>query len=531
MRVEMRGIVKRFGETTALNAVDLDLRAAEIHAILGENGAGKSTLMHVLSGAMRADRGEILIDGRPVRIDSPRTARRMGVAMVHQHFALVPAFTVAENLALDADPGACLPRPLRYSPAAAAAPALDRAKSLGWSLDPSARVDELPVGAQQRVEIAKGLSTEARVLIFDEPTAVLDAGEVDELFTMLRRLREEGRSVVLIAHKLAEILAVADRVTVLRQGNRVTEAPRSEVDARRLAGWMMGVVPADTSSVQAPATGPADTTGLAPATGPAATSATRVGPALEAADIVILGDRGERAIRGVSLRIARGEIFGIGGVDGNGQVELAEALVGLRSLHGGAIRWESGEFKPGTRPRTGYVPQDRRRSGLAVTMTVEENLIMNACGDPRFRRGPFLRRRELRRLASDLVAQFDIRSPGLNHAVSTLSGGNQQKIVVARALHAEPELLIAVNPTRGLDIGATRFVREQLRQARDRGAAVLLISTDLDELAALSDRAAILSGGELAEYRIRASAAEEVGLMLGGVAVAASPLSDAGGRA
>ena len=527
MQVDMRGIVKRFGAATALNGVDFAIVPGEIHAILGENGAGKSTLMHVLSGALKAGSGEIRLDGKPVQIASPRTARRLGIAMVHQHFTLVPAFTVVENLALDAHPARTgivrFAAGLRWSAHDDAAPALERARSLGWTLPPDARVADLPVGTQQRVEIVKTLATGARTLIFDEPTAVLTASEVDELFAVLRRLRSEGCAVVLIAHKLAEILAVADRITVLRHGERVATVLREETDARKLAAWMMGVPP--------PAAGPAESdqevsgamhrggqpgpTGI-PHTALHPQESTASSPSLTASNLAILGDRGEQSVREVSFDVRPGEIFGIGGVDGNGQAELAEALVGLRPLTSGQLKWHGGEFRPGLVPAAGYIPQDRRRSGLAVTMTVEENLILDAVSERRFGRGAFLRRRALREMASDLIRRFDIRTAGLQVPVSSLSGGNQQKIVVARALRSEPEWIVAVNPTRGLDIGATQFVWEQLRRARDRGASIVLISTDLDEIAALADRAAILFAGRLTEADLDTARAEEVGLLLGG---------------
>ena len=551
----MSGITVRFGAATALNGVDFEIVPGEIHAILGENGAGKSTLMNVLSGSLKADRGEIKIDGKEARIDSPRAARRFGIAMVHQHFTLVPAFTVAENLALDArdtkSGGAGRRSGLGWSALDDAAHALEQARSLSWPLSPDARVSDLPVGTQQRVEIVKALATGAQILIFDEPTAVLAGSEVQELFTALRRLRAEGRAIVLIAHKLGEILDLADRVTVLRLGNKVVTASRSEIDAPKLAGWMMGASSAlanapDGVRLAGSINDPAHPEGTRPSAerppdvnanaGAALLQAARKdsnGPetphldepetndAFTATDCIVLGDRGEQSIRGVSFAVRPGEIFGIGGVDGNGQAELAEALVGLRPLHSGVLKWRGEAFRPGALPSAGYIPQDRRRSGLAVTMTVEENLLLDAVSEPEFRSGPFLRSRALKAMASDLMERFDIRASSGQAPVSSLSGGNQQKIVVARALRSKPEWIVAVNPTRGLDIGATRFVWEQLRGARRRGAAIVLISTDLDELAALSDRAAILSAGSLTPALLDRSRAEEMGLLLGGLGASA----------
>lgn len=502
---DMRGIVKRFGATLALNTVSFDVCAGEIHALLGENGAGKSTLMHVASGLTAPDAGEMRLAGQSVRVPSPRAARAHGIAMVHQHFTLVPAFTVEENLALDH-----LPAPgERYSTTHASERALRRAEQLGWTLDPKARVADLPVGTQQRVEIVKALGTEAKLLIFDEPTAVLAGGEVEELFTVLRRLRDQGCGVILIAHKLAEILAVADRVTVLRRGQFVATTDVASTNAMQLAQWMVGV------SQPQVAEGHAAPTSLPEPL--SATTQTKAPPILRAEKLVVRGDRGEEALRGLSLQIAPGEIVGIGGVDGNGQTELAETLVGLRKPESGTLLWGEQRFVPGANPHLGYIPQDRRRAGLATTLSIEENLLFDAVRAPRYHWGPLLQRRALRELADTLVREFDIRTDSATLPASSLSGGNQQKIVVARALYDKPDWIVAVNPTRGLDIGATQFVHQQLREARKRGAAILVLSTDLDELAALADRAAILSHGVLTDYDMHSHDTTQLGLLLGGV--------------
>ncbi len=526
-RLVLRGIVKRYGANLALDGVDFDSRAGEIHALLGENGAGKSTLMQILAGLTRPDAGEIDIDGVQTAISSPREARRSGIAMVHQHFTLVPAFTVAENLALNTPEEARLGRKKfgqvfqegtdgvetgkkpwagmkAYRAEEAAARSLAYARSVGWDLPASTRVSELSVGIQQRVEIVKALATDARILIFDEPTAVLSRNEIEELFAVLRRLRDSGKTVLLIAHKLAEILAVADRVTVLRRGRRVASAPVAETNAEQLASWMIGSTAEASLPVSLPVTGSARTS-------------PPLAPALMGRGIQIDGDRGEQIVRDLALTVARGEIFGIGGVDGNGQAELAETLTGLRPLVADTITWEDQPFQPGTTPRIGYIPQDRRRIGLATSMSVADNLLFDAVREPGFRAGPFLRKRALNTLTQTLIQEFDIRTPGPNLPASSLSGGNQQKIVVARALRGQPDLIVAMNPTRGLDIGATRFVHAQLRQARDRGAAVVVISTDLDELAALSDRTAILSDGNLTEIDLHAADETHLGLLMGGV--------------
>ena len=460
----MRGITKRFGAAVALDGVNLDVQAGEIHALLGENGAGKSTLMHILSGLVSPNAGEILLNGMPVRLPSPRAARQAGIAMVHQHFTLVPAFTVEENLALD-DRGAG--RGFGHRASDAAANALERAASLGWKLDARARVSDLPVGAQQRVEIVKALATESRLLVFDEPTAVLAGDEVEELFAVLRRLRDEGRAVILIAHKLAEIMAVADRVTVLRRGKNVATTRVAATDVSQLAAWMIGEQNEREKGKgkREEEAGEDDTSEH-----PFPPSSFLLPPSSFSADgLIVRGDRGEMALQGLSLQVRQGEILGIGGVDGNGQTELAEALVGLRTVEAGTMTWQGEPVVPGIYPRTGYIPQDRRRAGLAVTLSIEENLLFEAVRSAEYRRGPFLQRGKLTRLADLLLHQYDIRAANANLPVSSLSGGNQQKIVVARALHSRPDWIVAVNPTRGLDIGATRFVHSQIRAARKRG--------------------------------------------------------------
>ena len=505
----MRGIEKRYGATAALNGVDFEARTGQIHALLGENGAGKSTLMQILAGLTRPDSGQIRLNGNVAAIASPKEARRQSIAMVHQHFTLVPAFTVAENLALD-QPASGFGK---YEAKTAAQSALSRAESLGWKLDPNARAADLSVGTQQRIEIVKALATDADLLIFDEPTAVLSPPEINELFRVLRTLKGEGKAVILIAHKLAEILAVADVVTVLRRGVKVAHLPVADTNAPELAALMVG----DAAGIGVWGAGVGNTDAAEAIQNPKSKIQNESAPAFLADRVDVRGDRGVNAIGGLSLSVRAGEIFGIGGVDGNGQAELAEALAGLRPISSGKMTWGGADFRPGTMPTTGYIPQDRRRAGLAVTMTIEENLLLEASRQAKYRFGPFLKRKALRTLAADLITQFDIRTPSALLPASALSGGNQQKIVAARALHANPDWIVAMNPTRGLDIGAIRFVHEQLRKARERGAAIVLLSTDLDEIFALSDRAAILSQGQLAPLDLQEGNAAEIGLLLGGV--------------
>lgn len=499
--ISMKGITKRYGNTLALNGVNFECKAGEIHALLGENGAGKSTLMHILSGLSRQDAGEITVNGAVVNLKSPKEARKCSIAMVHQHFTLVPAFTVAENLALD------LPFKGRfslYSTRNKASTALTKASELGWDLDPDAVTSSLPVGIQQRVEIVKALSSNSQILIFDEPTAVLSVDEVADLFRVLRTLKSNGATVILIAHKLAEIMAVADRVTVLRKGNNVAESEVSKTDIQQLARWM--VYGGESNS---------DKMSYAPAR--KVIRRTPSSPILHGTGLTALGDRGEVAVNCVDLSISKGEIFGIGGVDGNGQVELAECLAGIREFTAGSLLWNGAKFLVGKNPLTGYIPQDRRRDGLAVNLSIVDNLLFDAVRDKNFQNGPFLSKKKLNNLANSLVQEFDIRTSNPGLPASSLSGGNQQKIVVARALYKNPDLIVAMNPTRGLDIHATEYVHSRLLEARTRGASIVLFSTDIDEIKLLADRAAIISHGTLSNFDLEKGSGEELGMLLGGV--------------
>lgn len=449
----VRSISKRYGSVLALDGVSAEFREGEVHAVLGENGAGKSTLMGVLGGFVAPDSGDARLDDRPLPLGDAAKCRRAGIELVHQHFMLVPAFSVEENLQL-----ARLKR-TTTSP--------DLPKRLGWQVSGASITRDLSVGEKQRLEIVKALETDAKVMIFDEPTAVLAREEVEELFGLLRRLRDDGRIVILIAHKLSEVLAIADRVTVLRRGQVVASASRSEVDERTLAEWMVGELPPRK----------------------AISSAEPVGEAiLTVRDLRVQGDRGELAVRGVDLQVRAGEVVGVGGVDGNGQVELAEAIAGVRPSVSGTM----------TGPDTvGYIPQDRQMDGLALGLTIYENLLVGGYQRPELISGPFLRPTAIRKWTERLVASFDIRIGKMSDPVGSLSGGNQQKVVVSRTLDRHPKLIVAVNPTRGLDFRSASFVHDQLRLAAVNGAAILLISTDLDELFALSDQAFFLTRGEL----------------------------------
>jgi simple sugar transport system ATP-binding protein len=450
---------------TALDDVSAEFTPGEIHAVLGENGAGKSTLMEIVAGFLMPDRGSVLLDGRPLPLGRPFECKRLGIAMIHQHFTLVPEFTVAENLAL-----ARIDRPAgRLDVLDLAGPSLALASRLGWDVKANVKARLLSVGAQQRIEILKAMGGNGDVIIFDEPTAVLSPGEVEDLFRVLRELKSAGKAIVLIAHKLSEVMAIADRVTVLRKGRWVASAPIADVTPGQLAQWMVGTMP------EAVAPTP-------PMPGEVI---------LAVREAVVLGDRREVAVRGVSLEIRRGEILGVGGVDGNGQVELAEAMARIRPLASGALTIAGAGV--------GYIPQDRQADGLAMGMSVADNLLIGGYRSPRLTSGPFLAVARIREWVAGLIDRFGIKVDRPDDPVAQLSGGNQQKVVVSRILDAAPDLLVAVNPTRGLDIRATGFVHAAILRARDDGAAVALFSTDLDELSALATRRVFLSRGRLVE--------------------------------
>jgi general nucleoside transport system ATP-binding protein len=499
--VRMCGIVKRFEDTLALDGVDFELCQGEIHALLGENGAGKSTLMHVLAGIYSPDAGTIEVDGRPVRLRSARDASHAGIGMVHQHFTLVENFTVGENLAL------ALPEqtPFLLPREGLGDRALRMAEQLGWKLDAHAPVWQLPVGTQQRIEIVKVLAQEPRIMIFDEPTAVLAPVELEELFVMLERLRDEGKSIVFISHKLNEVLRLCDRVTVLRRGQNAGTVEAKETDAAALASRMVGRADPEEIAEALPA-----------APHPSAAAPGEV--MLHVRELHVRGDYGLDAVRGLSLEIRGGEILGIAGVDGNGQTELAESILGLRRVREGAVELAAGEGSgpAGRRREIGYVPQDRRRMGLAQGMSVRDNLILELHQEPEACWGPWLNWPYLNTEAGGMMEAYDVRASSLEQPVETLSGGNQQKIVLARALHKQPRLLVALNPTRGLDVGATAYVHGQLRLQRERGAAILLISTELDEVIELSDRIGVLYEGRLMGVVSPLTPRESLGMMMGG---------------
>jgi len=495
----VREVWKRFGAVDALAGVDLAFAAGEIHAILGENGAGKSTLMRVLAGTLAPDRGTVLVDGRPVVFRSPRDARHVGIGMVHQHFTLVDALTVTENLLLSL-PGQS---GWRFDRRAAAREAQALAAHVGLELaSPEQRVRELPVGARQRLEILKALAGDPRVTILDEPTAVLTPQEVRQLFEMLLRLRADGRVVVFITHKLREVKEIADRVTVMRRGRVVTTAPAAELTERAMAELMVGdVVPA----------------------------APRAGRAPIGADVLLRVDGvttdrsgGAVALRDVGFDVRAGEIVGIAGVDGNGQRELFEVLTGVRRPLQGAVFVDGRRLHPSTphaavAAGVGNIPPDRHREGLVLPMSIADNFLLNAAVLDRFCRWGFVHRPEARWFATRLAERFAVRFASLDDPVRSLSGGNQQRVIVARELARDPKVLVTVNPTRGLDVAATHAVASALvRVARD-GCAVVLISTDLDEVLDSSHRVRVLAAGRLSDALEPPVDLQRLGMLMGGV--------------
>ena len=496
--LEMRGIVKRFPGVLANAGVDFDIRAGEVHALLGENGAGKSTLMRQLYGLYRPDEGEIRIDGRPQAFHSPADAIRAGIGMIHQHFMLVPTLTVAENVALG----------LRST----RAPLMDLdrvcarietlARAYGLKVDPRSFVWQLAVGEQQRVEILKALYRGASLIILDEPTAVLTPQEVEDLFLTLRRMASEGHALIFISHKLHEVLAISDRITALRDGRVVGERATRDVTRSELAQLMVG------REVR-----------------PMLAEAREPGPVrLQLTDLRAQGDRGRECLRGVSLEVCGGEILGVAGVSGNGQTELAQCLAGLRKLSGGSVKLDGQEVTyapPRGRLAAGqaYIPEERMRDGTIRDFSVLENAFLHDHTAPAYTRGPFLNFPAMRAQASALVQRFNVKTPSLETPIKNLSGGNIQKLILARELSRHPKVLIAAQPTRGVDIGATEYIHQRLLEQRAAGTAILLISEDLDEIQTLSDRIAVMYEGRIMGIFRRGEATPAaLGLLMAGVA-------------
>ncbi len=489
--VVLEGITKRFPGVVANDRVDLTLEAGEIHALIGENGAGKSTLMRVLYGLYPPDDGRILVEGEPVRIASPRDAIARGIGMVHQHFVLVDRFTVAENVVLGAEGGVLVDLE------AAGRRIRELAESYGFRVDPDARVEDLSVGEEQRVEIVKALYRGVDLLILDEPTAVLTPAETQELFANLRRLKGDGKAVVFISHKLDEVLAIADRITVLRRGAVVGQTTPAEATKERLAEMMVG----------------------RPVLFRLEKPAVSIGEPVLRVEELRVGTK----VHGVDLEVRAGEILGIAGVEGNGQRELTEALIGLRAPAAGRILVD-GEDVAGRRVAdirargVAYVPEDRHERGLVLDMTLWENAVLGKQERREYTRGlGRLLIKPIKELAARLVRRFDVRARGIGVEAATLSGGNQQKLILARELEGAPRLLIASQPTRGLDVGAIEFVWRTILEQKAAGRAVLLVSAELDEIYALSDRIVTMYEGRITGEYAPDAPAEEVGVgMLGG---------------
>jgi ABC-type uncharacterized transport system ATPase subunit len=502
--LELRGITKRFPGVVANDHIDFDLVPGEVHALLGENGAGKSTLMNVLYGLYHPDEGEIRLRGKPVRMASASAAIRHGIGMVHQHFMLIPVMTVAENIVLASEPtrGGVL-----LDHRAARRRVEELARAFSFAIDPDARVESIGVGQQQRVEILKALYRGADILILDEPTAVLTPQEAQELFEILRTLKREGRSIIFISHKLHEVLEIADRITVLRRGKRIETVARADATEAGLARLMVG---RDVLlRIDKPPAQPAE-------------------PLLFVEDLHVVNDRGLDAVRGVSFEVCAGEIVGIAGVDGNGQSELIDAVTGLRRIESGRVVVAGRDVTRAGARRVieaglGHIPEDRHRRGLVLDFTLAENLALEDYREPPDSRFGWLFPHRLLARARQLLREFDVRGGGPATRASALSGGNQQKVVIAREVHRDPRVLLAAQPTRGLDVGAVEFVHRRLVTERDEGRAVLLVSLELDEILSLADRIFVMYEGRLvAEYPPDVSE-EALGLAMTGAAVEEAP--------
>jgi simple sugar transport system ATP-binding protein len=494
--LELKGITKRFPGIVANDHVDFELAKGEVHALLGENGAGKSTLMNILYGLYHPDEGEIRLNGKHVRIDSPRDAIDRGVGMVHQHFMLIPVLTVAENIVLATEP--------TKGPFLDLGSAEKRVRELstqyGLTVRPEAKVASISVGMQQRAEILKALYRGAEILILDEPTAVLTPQEASELFTILRSLQEDGKSIIFISHKLNEVLEIADRITVLRQGKKIDTVPQEGATREGLARLMVGreVV----LRVEKPPAEPG-------------------GALLEVDDLVVSDERGLDAVRGVSFEVKAGEIVGIAGVDGNGQSELIDTLTGLRSPSSGRITvagkdLTSADARDCLDAGVGHIPEDRQVRGLVLDFTLAENLALHDYGKEPNSKWGWLYPARLVERAGRLLKEFDVRGGRPQTLAADLSGGNQQKVVIAREVSRDPRILVAAQPTRGLDVGAIEFVHRRLVKERDEGRGILLVSFELEEILSLSDRILVVYEGRIVGEYDPGVSEEELGIAMTG---------------
>jgi len=494
--LELRGITKSFPGTVANDHIDLDLRRGEVHALLGENGAGKTTLMNILYGLSKPDEGEIILNGERVNFSSPKDAIERGIGMVHQHFMLIPVMTVAENVVLGIEPSER--GFLDYDSARARVSAL--AATFGFQIDPDTRVEDISVGLQQRVEILKALYRNAGILILDEPTAVLTPQEATEFFGILETLKREGISIIFISHKLNEVLEIADRVTVLRRGKKIETLPREGATQESLARAMVGreVV---LHIEKAPAE-PGDVL-------------------LEIEGLQVMDDREIEKVRGVSLKVRAGEIVGLAGVDGNGQSELIDAITGLRKIERGKVRVAGKELRHASArdvldAGVGQIPEDRQRRGLVLEFSIAENLALHDFRKEPNAKAGWLFPRRLIEKARTLIREFDVRGGGPETPAGALSGGNQQKVILAREIDRDPKVLIAAQPTRGLDVGAIEFVHRRLIEERDDGRAILLVSLELEETLSLADRILVIFEGKIVGEYLPTVTEDELGFAMTG---------------
>jgi general nucleoside transport system ATP-binding protein len=503
VELELKGITKRFGSLVANDGIDLVVAPGQVHALLGENGAGKTTLMNVLYGLLQPDEGEILLDQRRAAFHSPKDAITAGIGMVHQHFMLVPVFTVAENVTLGHE--TVLPTTGRLGGLLdrrkARADVRELSRKYGLEVDPDALVENLPVGIQQRVEIVKALVRQADVLILDEPTAVLTPAETQDLFRIIRELKDGGTSIIFISHKLREVREIADTISVLRRGQVVGQAAPTATEDQ-LATMMVGrdVQLVVSKDVAKPA-----------------------GAVLEVDGLTVTDETGRILVNDVSFDVRAGEILGVAGVQGNGQTELCEALMGLRPVAVGQVTLKSRDITHAT-PRQrlhagiGYIPEDRQEDGLIGAFTVAENMVLDVYDRKPYASGITLDLGAIAKNAVERIPEFDVRTTSADNPVGTLSGGNQQKVILARELGHEPQLLIASQPTRGLDVGSIEFVHKRIVAARDAGAAVLIVSAELDEIYALADRIAVMYEGRITGFRPPSVPVRELGMLMAGSA-------------
>ncbi|WP_307741521.1 ATP-binding cassette domain-containing protein [uncultured Mobiluncus sp.] len=497
MKLELRGITKTFGPLVANDHIDLVVEPGQIHALLGENGAGKSTLMNVLYGLYQPDAGEIFVDDEKVSFKGPGDAVAAGIGMVHQHFMLVPVFTVAESVALGYEPTKALGR---LDLQAARKKVQELSAQFGFDIDPDALIEDLPVGAQQRVEIIKALSRDAKVLILDEPTAVLTPQETDELIAIMRQLRDAGTAIVFITHKLREVKAVADCITVIRRGKVIGQASPESTDSE-LAAAMVGRAVKLSVEKDAPQLGET---------------------VFQMSQVSVVNYAGHVDLDHVDLAVRSGEILAIAGVQGNGQTELCRAILGLEPLAGGKMTLDGKDLtkmkvKDRLRHQLGYIPEDRSTDGMIASFSTAENMILDLYDIPPFATGVNMHPKVVMENASKLQEEFDVRVTSLQDPISTLSGGNQQKVIVARELSRPLKLLVASQPTRGLDVGSIEFVHQRIVQQRDMGTAVILVSTELDEVVGLADRIAVMYRGKIVGVVPPDTPRNVLGLMMAGV--------------